>query len=262
MREVTLYWARSRLRTMDTYEILDAVEELTFLTAIARTDRAVEMLIRVVLVEGVELERIERHAFLKVLEIIPTPDEGSSSYILRVESNHPLILMHANVGNIWTVEGSGLDKEGMNWTIRGANLRLRIAIGTIRRTLNPDRISARPMAVGTQDGHGMLSRRQLRIAKFAYDRGWYDAKSGVTITDLSSELGMARATLSEHLNKISNIVMQTLLGTYDDARIDASQANRIAEELERVLVGLDEDEEEAFEAFLKEFRGGDPSTNP
>ena len=75
MREVTLYWARSRLRTMDTYEILDAVEELTFLTAIARTDRTVEMLIRVVLVEGVELERIERHAFLKVLEIIPTPDE-------------------------------------------------------------------------------------------------------------------------------------------------------------------------------------------
>ena len=84
----------------------------------------------------------------------------------------------------------------------------------------------------------------------------------MTITDLSSELGMARATLSEHLNKISNIVMQTLLGTYDDARIDASQANRIAEELERVLVGLDEDEEEAFEAFLKEFRGDDPSTNP
>ena len=169
--------------------------------------------------------------------------------------------MHANVRNIWTVEGSGLDKEDELDHPRSEPQ------VEDRNRHHPPNPQPRP-DLSTADG-GRNPRwtwhaepKATTHCETAYDRGWYDAKSGVTITDLSSELGMARATLSEHLNKISNIVMQTLLGTYDDARIDASQANRIAEELERVLVGLDEDEEEAFEAFLKEFRGGDPSTNP
>ena len=59
----------------------------------------------------------------------------------------------------------------------------------------PDRISARSLDLSSSFETGPLNAKQLKLAKFAYDKGWYDINKRIRISEMAEELKIARATL-------------------------------------------------------------------
>ena len=87
-----------------------------------------------------------------------------------------------------------------------------------------------------------MTERQLKLAKYAYDRGYYDLPKRIKITELAEQLGLARATISEHLTKIEGILMDDMFSSMTDVRLTVEQARTIVETME-----LDMDEEETYQ---------------
>ena len=67
------------------------------------------------------------------------------------------------------------------------------------------------------------------MAKFAYDRGFFDIPKRTRISDLASEIGLARATISEHLARIESILMDDMFSSYDEAYTDPKLVKSLIE---------------------------------
>ena len=106
----------------------------------------------------------------------------------------------------------------------------------------PDRTSARTLKLTPQNHESVLTERQLKLAKYAYDRGYYDLPKRIKITELAEQLGLARATISEHLTKIEGILMDDMFSSMTDVRLTVEQARTIVETMES-----DMDEEETYQ---------------
>ena len=106
----------------------------------------------------------------------------------------------------------------------------------------PDRTSARTLKLTPQNHDSVLTEKQLKLAKFAYDRGYYDLPKRIKITELAEQLGLARATISEHLTKIEGILMDDMFSSMTDVRLSAEQARAIVETME-----VDMDQTEAYQ---------------
>ena len=74
-----------------------------------------------------------------------------------------------------------------------------------------------------------LSKKQLKLAKFAYDRGFFDIPKRTRISDIASEIGLARATISEHLARIESILMDDMFSSYDEAYTDPKLVKSLVE---------------------------------
>ena len=57
----------------------------------------------------------------------------------------------------------------------------------------PDRTSARTLKLPPQNHESVLTEKQLKLAKFAYDRGYYDIPKRIKITELAEQLGLVRS---------------------------------------------------------------------
>ena len=77
--------------------------------------------------------------------------------------------------------------------------------------------------------HSALSTKQLKLAKFAYDRGFFDIPKRTRISDIASEIGLARATISEHLARIESILMDDMFSSYDEAYTDPKLVKSLIE---------------------------------
>ena len=56
----------------------------------------------------------------------------------------------------------------------------------------------------------------MKLAKFAYDNGYFDIPKRTRISDLADELGLARATVSEHMAKIESTVMSDMFSSLNN----------------------------------------------
>ena len=101
-----------------------------------------------------------------------------------------------------------------------------------RLIAKPDRVSARNLDISIDSTPGPLNSKQLELAKFAYDKGWYDAKKRVKISEMAEELGIARATLAEHLSRIECIVMDDLFGSFSNFTISGADYDIIRQMVE------------------------------
>ena len=93
----------------------------------------------------------------------------------------------------------------------------------------PDRISARSLDFNSTINQSALSTKQLKIAKFAYDRGFFDIPKRTRISDLASEIGLARATISEHLARIESILMDDIFSSFDESYTDPKLVKSLIE---------------------------------
>ena len=121
-------------------------------------------------------------------------------------------------------------------------MKLRLLSGVLRLIAKPDRTSARTLKLTPQNHESVLTERQLKLAKYAYDRGYYDLPKRIKITELAEQLGLARATISEHLTKIEGILMDDMFSSMTDVRLTVEQARTIVETMES-----DMDEEETYQ---------------
>ena len=128
-----------------------------------------------------------------------------------------------------SVPGSRLDGEGLTYIIQGPPMKLRIVSTLARLISQPDRISARSLDFNSTLDHSALSTKQLKLAKFAYDRGFFDIPKRTRISDIASEIGLARATISEHLARIESILMDDMFSSYDESYTDPKLVKSLIE---------------------------------
>ena len=251
MREITLFWRRSRLMETDIAPLLDIVSNLVFLAYIKRTPRDVRILIKVNFKSGMSPEDLNSIYFLQLLDVHYTPESEDESYVLNVRLSHPLSNFNARTGGTTAAPGCRLDGEGMTYILQGGNIRLRLVAAMARLMAKPDRISARNLDLSVSQEKGPLNPKQLKLAKFAYDKGWYDIKKKVRISEMAEELKLARATLAEHLSRIESVVMDDMMGSYTNFRITLDEYEMFKDMVVSDSENLGFDNDENFKLLLK-----------
>ena len=219
MREITLFWKRPRLASIDVAPMLEIVNSAEFLAYIKRTPRDIRILMKTNFKPGKFPEDLNSVYFMELLDIHHHPELDDDSYVLNVRISHPLTNFNARTGGTTAAPGCRLDGEGLTYIVQGGNVRLRLVAAMARLILKPDRISARNLQFDSQMASGPLNQKQLKLAKYAYDKGWYDHDKKVRISDMAEDLKIARATLAEHLSRIESIVMDDLMGSFSNIKV-------------------------------------------
>ena len=223
MREITLFWRIPRIRDTDIAPLLDIVSEAVFLSYLKRTPRDIRILMKTTFKPGKFPEDLNSLYFLELLDVHHTPDNFDDSYVVNVRISHPLSNFNARTGGTSAVPGCKIDGDGLTYILQGGNLRLRLVAAMAKLMAKPDRISARNLDVKSNAKSGLLNNKQLKIAKYAYDRGWYDVNTKVRLSEMAEEVKIARATLAEHLSRIESIVMDDLLGSFSNIHITSDE---------------------------------------
>ena len=232
MREVTFFWRTDRLGAVGIDSVLKIAKRIEFLSYIKRVPKDIRCLFKFHLHEGKSIDDLRTIDSLEVLEILQESDNPDEGHLLICRVIHPLPTLNARTNGTYAIAGSKLDGEGLTYILQGSSIKLRLLSGVLRLMAKPDRISARTLKLTPQNHESVLTEKQLKLAKFAYDRGYYDLPKRIKITELAEQLGLARATISEHLTKIEGILMDDMFSSMTDVRLTAEQAQSIVETME------------------------------
>ena len=235
----------------DIKPLLDIVSSAVFLAYIKRTPRDVRMLMQTTFKLGKGPEDLNSIYFLELLDIHHAPDEADDSYVVNVRLSHPISNFNARTGGTSTAPGCCLNAEGLTYVLHGGNVRLRLVAAMARLMAKPDRISARKLDITSTIDSGPLNSKQLKLAKFAYDKGWYDHKKKVRISEMAEEMKLARATLAEHLSRIESIVMDDLMGSFSNLKVTTSEYEMFKDMVVSDGQMLDYSEDEQFKLLLE-----------
>ena len=220
MREVTLFWKRNRIKDLDIGELNNIFNQAEFISYVKRVPKDIRIILKVNFCAGKSPKDIIDLHYIELLDVILEPRDNSDSYLILVKVNHSVSNLNARTNGTSTVPGSRLDGEGLTYIIQGPPIKLRLVSTLTRLIAQPDRVSARSLDFDSTLNHSALSIKQLKLAKFAYDRGFFDIPKRTRISDLASEIGLARATISEHLARIESILMDDMFSSYDNSYTD------------------------------------------
>ena len=254
MREVTFFWRADRLGAVGIDSILEIAQRIEFLSYIKRVPKDIRCLFKIHLHQGKTVEDLDTIDSLDVLEVVQTsenPDEGCL-VICRVV--HPLPTLNARTNGTYAVAGSKLNEEGLTYILQGSSIKLRLLSGVLRLMAKPDRTSARTLKLTPQNHESVLTEKQLKLAKFAYDRGYYDIPKRIKITELAEQLGLARATISEHFTKIEGILMDDIFSSMTDVRLTPEQARNIVETMEADMNHTESYQTESFVGLINRIK--------
>ena len=250
MREVTLFWRHSRVKQTAIAPMLDIVKRAEFLSYMRRTPRDVRIVLKIKFQPGKSPEDLNSLFFLELIETLHKPDDETDDWLLNVRLSHPLSNLNARTGATTAVSGSRLDGEGITYIIQGPAIRLRIVTAVARRMMKPDRISAIPVISKQIVERGPLNPKQLKLAKHAHDKGWFSHPKKIKISELADEVGLARATVSEHLARIESIVMRDFLGSYSEITVSEEDIASLVEMMEEDASAQDYSEDVLFRKLI------------
>jgi len=254
MREVTLFWKRARLRTLDIAEILEIFKHLEFLSYVKRVPKDVRIIVKANFCEGKGISDIDDLHFLELLEVVLEPRGPNDSYILLVRLNHSLSNLNARTNGTSAVPGCRLDGEGLSYIIQGPPMKLRIVTTLARIMSKPDRTSARSLDFNLTSDNSLLSAKQLKLAKFAYDKGFFDVPKRIRVSDLAEQIGLARATISEHLARIEAIIMDDMFSSFDDPYVPPEIIKVMLETIELDSDDAEIDQKKGMKKMLENIR--------
>lgn len=254
MREVTLFWKRARLRELDIAEILDIFKHLEFLSYVKRVPKDVRIIVKADFVEGKTIDDIDDLYFLELIEVILEPIGNNNSYILLVKLNHSLSNINARTNGTSAIPGCRLDGEGLTYIIQGPPMKLRIVTTLARILSKPDRTSARSLDFKLTSSNSILSPKQLKLAKFAYDRGYFDVPKRIRVSDLAEQVGLARATISEHLSRIEAIIMDDMFSSFDEPYVSPETIKLMLETIELDSQDANIDQKKGMKKMLENIR--------
>ena len=100
-------------------------------------------------------------------------------------------------------------QSGMELRISGISESVRNFVALIRKILPPDKISVQSVKGNFDNGWtDDLTTRQKETLSYAAYRGYYNLDSKTTLKKLADELGMARSTLGEHIQRAELIILR------------------------------------------------------
>ena len=262
MREVAFFWKYDRLDAIGINSVSNIAKRIEFLSYIKRVPKDIRCLFKIHLHENMTLDDLERIESLDVLEVVQTSENPEEGNLVICRVIHPLPILNARTNGTYAVAGSKLDEEGLTYILQGSSIKLRLLSGVLRLMAKPDRTSARTLKLTPQNHDSVLTEKQLKLAKFAYDRGYYDLPKRIKITELAEQLGLARATISEHLTKIEGILMDDMFSSMTDVRLSAEQARAIVETMEVDMDQTEAYQTESFAGLLNRIKENIASEQP
>ena len=262
MREVAFFWKYDRLDAIGISSVTNIAKRIEFLSYIKRVPKDIRCLFKIHLHENMTLDDLERIESLDVLEVVQTSENPEEGNLVICRVIHPLPILNARTNGTYAVAGSKLDEEGLTYILQGSSIKLRLLSGVLRLMAKPDRTSARTLKLTPQNHDSVLTEKQLKLAKFAYDRGYYDLPKRIKITELAEQLGLARATISEHLTKIEGILMDDMFSSMTDVRLSAEQARAIVETMEVDMDQTEAYQTESFAGLLNRIKENIASEQP
>lgn len=254
MREVAFFWKYDRLDAIGISSVSNIAKRIEFLSYIKRVPKDIRCLFKIHLHENKTLDDLERIESLEVLEVVQTSENPEEGNLVICRVIHPLPILNARTNGTYAVAGSKLDEEGLTYILQGSSIKLRLLSGVLRLMAKPDRTSARTLKLTPQNHDSVLTEKQLKLAKFAYDRGYYDLPKRIKITELAEQLGLARATISEHLTKIEGILMDDMFSSMTDVRLSAEQARAIVDTMEVDMNQTEAYQTESFAGLLNRIK--------
>ena len=254
MREVSFFWKIDRLDAIGLESILDVAKRIEFLSYIKRVPKDIRCLFKFHLHEGQGIDDLQSIESLEILEVVQEAENPDEGHLVICRVIHPLPILNARTNGTYAVAGSKLDDEGLTYILQGSSMKLRLLSGVLRLMAKPDRTSARTLKLTPQNLDTVLTEKQLKLAKFAYDRGYYDLPKRIKITELAEQLGLARATISEHLTKIEGILMDDMFSSMTDVRLTVEQARTIVETMEADMEQSEEYQTESFTGLVKRIK--------
>ena len=256
MREVTFFWKRAHGNVVFAGPMTDVFDSVHFISYARRVPKDIRLILKAYFKPGKGIKDLEAIKLFSLLEVLMEPENEGEGTLILVRVNHPVANLSARANGTAAVPGACfLDAEGITYTIQGPPLKLRLISGFLRMVASPDRTSARTVNYTTNLDNGALSQKQVRLAKFAYDRGYFETPKRIRIAELAEELNLARATISEHMARIESTIMDDMFASFSDVYI-------APETLREILQSVIEDQEEleiihndGFSKLLIQIRG-------
>ena len=106
MREVTLFWKRSRIKNLDIGELTDLFKQAEFICYVKRVPKDIRIILKVNFCEGKTPDDLVDLHFLELLDIILEPKDISLIFILLLGS---LYMLDFKTYTLW-VDFSNLGK--------------------------------------------------------------------------------------------------------------------------------------------------------
>jgi len=211
LREVTLFWRRHRLRLRDEFvPVLGMLDSCVHLGYVVRMKKMVQTMCRIRMIDGCRVEDLDEIPYIRVVEVLATPDDSNDFHIAVLQIDHQLTLKAASVGRLTVRPGSRLDSRGLTYTIRGGRASIRAVVALSRTLLRPDTISAGTVSVEDITS-GAITERQYEVLGVAFGMGWYSAPRGCRLEDIAKRLELSRSTVAEHLVNAESVVIGQLL---------------------------------------------------
>ena len=254
MREVTFFWKRAHVGNLVTQSLTDVFQSLHFISYSRRIPKDIRCIFKAHFKPGKGPDDIGSMGFFELLEVMMEPETEADGTIILARINHPAANLSARSNGTAEVPGACfLDGEGFTYTIQGPPLKLRLFSGFIRMFAKPDRTSARTVKYLNEDP-GALSQKQLKLAKFAYDRGYFDTPKRIRIAELAQELGLARATISEHMARIESAIMDDMFSSFSDIYVAPETLKEILQMVVDDAEELTDINNDGFSGLMLEIR--------
>ena len=214
MRQVKLSWGRPALERTDLAPLLDIVEEITFLSYLRRTPKNVIIFAEAKFLNGQEPEELNNLYYIELLEVVQEPNKVDGHYLLKLKLDHPVSNMNSRTGGTSTIAGSKISQNGLIYKIRGSRMKISLLHTFIKAYAKPDSIQVSKLDYSNESS-SPLNEKQLAIALHAYRAGYWDYPRRTRVGELAHELNLARATVSEHLTRISAILADEAFSTLE-----------------------------------------------
>ena len=207
MRKVVLRWKIPSLRgAKELSRFLEVAERVEVLGHLAVSSEGVTQLVEIKMLEGHSVEEISEFNSFEVLE---QHEEDSDGVLVSLLCTHPLAISAIEMSNIHVQPPYGIDAErGMELRLSGHSKSIRRFLTLLKVILPPDKVSVQSLRGGERNGWSdTLTKRQREVLSHAVRRGYYEPDSNVTLREMAEELGMARSTLGEHLQRVEQEIM-------------------------------------------------------
>lgn len=214
MRQLKLSWGRPALERTDLAPLLDIVEEITFLSYLRRTPKNVIIFAEAKFLNGQEPEELNNLYYIELLEVVQEPNKVDGDYLLKLKLDHPVSNMNSRTGGTSTIAGSKISQNGLIYKIRGSRMKISLLHTFIKAYAKPDSIQVSKLDYSNESS-SPLNEKQLAIALHAYRAGYWDYPRRTRVGELAHELNLARATVSEHLTRISAILADEAFSTLE-----------------------------------------------
>lgn len=214
MRQVKLSWGRPALERTDLAPLLDIVEEITFLSYLRRTPKNVVIFAEAKFLNGQEPEELNNLYYIELLEVVQEPNKVDGHFLLKLKLDHPVSNMNSRTGGTSTIAGSKISQNGLIYKIRGSRMKISLLHTFIKAYAKPDSIQVSKLDYSNESS-SPLNEKQLAIALHAYRAGYWDYPRRTRVGELAHELNLARATVSEHLTRISAILADEAFSTLE-----------------------------------------------